>query len=752
MSAVLKSKNILITILIFVAMIATTVISGWYLQKSILIQISDNFVPMQFNTAICFLLSALATIFLILQKKKLSILLAIALLILAGLSGVQYLIGQDFGIDQIFMDAYLLVHTTYPGRMGISTSICFALVGIIVISQNRANNLWFINHSVMVVIAIALLSFIGYLGNINTAYVWGNMSGMAVHTAFNFIILGAVIFIHQILRDQNKTSIQSWHIAPTITACLILFLGFWQSLESFQIQQIEKQIQRSTQAVIKTIRLSLEVQNAELVQLIEFSEEYIINTRNEADDNIVRYFNSHNDILSVNWVDENNTLKWSLSRNEINITPNLYRINESLATASKETLNRIHEAQIVWEKLDSNDISTYYLIYPLYYQGKYYGTINISYLTKDLIPKYVIQSEIFATYLISLYSEKNNVYRSFSLDFLKKAKTYSTFNTLQYSQTFPIFDQQLTIKVQPSPELIEDNLSSLPKFILVMGIMMSLLVAYSLTARIKEQEANLQSEKRQKEIINIQQQSIIEHEKLEKSLLQSNEELDKFAYIASHDLKSPLRGIAQVVSWVEEDLQDTISDEINGHLTLIKNRINRLESLLNDLLDYSRVGRLHGDFIELDPKQFILEIFQLSNPPKEFQCAISTKIQTINTLHVPLALIIRNLVSNAIKHHNRKDGILNITISDQPKFIEFIIKDDGPGIAPQYHEKIFEVFQTLNSRDKVEGSGIGLSIIKKLVKNYNASLNLKSDGISGSTFILHWPKAQTLQEVKNASK
>lgn len=110
MSAVLKNKNILITMLSFVALIAITVMSGWYLQKSILIQISDNFVPMQFNTAICFLLSALATIFLILQKKKLSILLAIALLILAGLSGVQYLIGQDLGIDQIFMDAYSEKH------------------------------------------------------------------------------------------------------------------------------------------------------------------------------------------------------------------------------------------------------------------------------------------------------------------------------------------------------------------------------------------------------------------------------------------------------------------------------------------------------------------------------------------------------------------------------------------------------------------------------------------------------------------
>ncbi len=154
----------------------------------------------------------------------------------------------------------------------------------------------------------------------------------------------------------------------------------------------------------------------------------------------------------------------------------------------------------------------------------------------------------------------------------------------------------------------------------------------------------------------------------------------------------------------------------------------------------------------LPSEEFILEIFQLSNPPEEFKCVINTDIQTIETLHVPLALIIRNLVSNAIKHHDRKDGMLNITVKDQSEFIEFIIKDDGPGIDPKYHEKIFEVFQTLNSRDKVEGSGIGLSIIKKLVNNYQAMLDLDSDGINGSTFILHWPKVQRLHEVKNASE
>lgn len=152
-----KVTPILITLLSVVAFIALTVITGWYLQESLLIQISSSFVPMQFNTAICFLLAAIATISLILQKKTLSISLAIILIVLAGLTGFQYIIGQNLGIDQLFMEAYLLVHSPNPGRMGLSTSICFVLIGISVIAENRTINLGIIKHLVMIVIAIALL-------------------------------------------------------------------------------------------------------------------------------------------------------------------------------------------------------------------------------------------------------------------------------------------------------------------------------------------------------------------------------------------------------------------------------------------------------------------------------------------------------------------------------------------------------------------------------------------------------------------
>jgi len=747
-----KVTPILITLLSVVAFIALTVITGWYLQESLLIQISSSFVPMQFNTAICFLLAAIATISLILQKKILSISLAIILIVLAGITGFQYIIGQNLGIDQLFMEAYLLVHSPNPGRMGLSTSICFVLIGISVIAENRTINLGIIKHLVMIVIAIALLSFIGYLGNINTAYVWGNMSGMAVHTAFNFIILGLVIFLVQVQHNKNIEHNKPWHIAPIVTSSLILFLGFWQSLESFQIQLMSKQIQKSTEAVTKSIELGFNIQNAEIEQFAILFKENIHNPKTVLTDNMANYFNSHNAVLSINWLDEDNQLQWSITRDESNIATNTQSTIQSLVTPSIKEIKSEQEPFIVWGNMMNNSVATYQVLYPLFELDKYYGAFQVTFLTNTLIPAYLTESDIFATHLISLDTDEGNVFRSFALDTLLEAKKHAAFNTISHEQSFSMLGQQLTLKLQPSVEFMEDNLSPIPKFILVIGVLMSFLIAYALIMRVKERQAYQLSEANQQKIISIQKQAIIKHEKLEKTLTRSNEELDKFAYIASHDLKSPLRGIAQVVSWVEDDLKDTISDETSGHLKLIKNRIERLERLLNDLLDYSRVGRLHGDFIHIAPEEFILEIFQLSNPPAEFKCVINTDIQTIETLHVPLALIIRNLVSNAIKHHDRKDGMLNITVKDQSEFIEFIIKDDGPGIDPKYHEKVFEVFQTLNARDKVEGSGIGLSIIRKLVNNYQATLNLDSDGLNGSTFILHWPKVQRLHEVKNASE
>ena len=520
-----KVTPILITLLSVVAFIALTVITGWYLQESLLIQISSSFVPMQFNTAICFLLAAIATIFLILQKKTLSISLAIILIVLAGLTGFQYIIGQNLGIDQLFMEAYLLVHSPNPGRMGLSTSICFVLIGISVIAENRTINLGIIKHLVMIVIAIALLSFIGYLGNINTAYVWGNMSGMAVHTAFNFIILGLVIFLVQVQHNKNIEHNKPWHIAPIVTSSLILFLGFWQSLESFQIQLMSKQIQKSTEAVTKSIELGFNIQNAEIEQFAILFKENIHNPKTVLTDNMANYFNSHNAVLSINWLDEDNQLQWSITRDERSIATNTQSTIQSLVTPSIKEIKSEQEPFIVWGNMMNNSVATYQVLYPLFELDKYYGAFQVTFLTNTLIPAYLTESDIFATHLISLDTDEGNVFRSFALDTLLEAKKHAAFNTISHEQSFSMLGQQLTLKLQPSVEFMEDNLSPIPKFILVIGVLMSFLIAYALIMRVKERQAYQLSEANQQKIISIQKQAIIKHEKLEKTLTRSNEEL-----------------------------------------------------------------------------------------------------------------------------------------------------------------------------------------------------------------------------------
>lgn len=235
-------------------------------------------------------------------------------------------------------------------------------------------------------------------------------------------------------------------------------------------------------------------------------------------------------------------------------------------------------------------------------------------------------------------------------------------------------------------------------------------------------------------------------------LERSNRELATFAYVASHDLRSPLRGISQLAEWIVEDLGETPSPEIANYLRLLKSRIGRMEALLDDLLAYSRVGRIEGDIAEVDVAELCRDVFDLNNPPPDFKLHVEGDLPRFATLGTPLTLVFRNLISNAIKHHNRRDGVITITSVDDGEAYVFSVGDDGPGIPPEYHERVFGLFQTLKPRDEVEGSGMGLALVKKIVEIYDGWVRLESDGKSGATFRFRWPKPAKLQEILNGRK
>lgn len=233
---------------------------------------------------------------------------------------------------------------------------------------------------------------------------------------------------------------------------------------------------------------------------------------------------------------------------------------------------------------------------------------------------------------------------------------------------------------------------------------------------------------------------ITESVRVTEELKRSNKELNDFAYVASHDLKAPLRGIMQLSSWIEEDIADYANEDTKSNLKLLMNRTSRLEKLLEDLLDYSRIGRKSGEIQSVDTKELVLNTFDLLDPPNHISLIFQGTMPVINTAITPFEIIMRNLIGNAIKHNDKAEGIIKVSSKEYLKYHQFSVIDNGTGIPEKYHKQIFELFKTLRPRDEIEGSGMGLSIVKKLLDYHGGSIVIESDGENGACFTFTWPK------------
>jgi light-regulated signal transduction histidine kinase (bacteriophytochrome) len=222
----------------------------------------------------------------------------------------------------------------------------------------------------------------------------------------------------------------------------------------------------------------------------------------------------------------------------------------------------------------------------------------------------------------------------------------------------------------------------------------------------------------------------------------SNQELNDFAYIVSHDLKAPLRGIKNLAQWIATDHADKLGEAGREKVSLLSRQVDRMHQLIEGVLEYSRVGRIKEEKVWVDLNELVPQIVEMVCPPENIAVTIDTELPTIECEQTRITQVFENLLSNAVKYMNKPQGHVHVGCTEKEGFWEFSVADNGPGIEKKYFESIFKIFQTLSPRDKFESTGIGLTIVKKIVALYGGKIRVESTVGEGSTFFFTLPIQQ----------
>lgn len=224
-------------------------------------------------------------------------------------------------------------------------------------------------------------------------------------------------------------------------------------------------------------------------------------------------------------------------------------------------------------------------------------------------------------------------------------------------------------------------------------------------------------------------------------LTAANEELTSFAYVVSHDLKAPLRGIAALADWIAADHAHLFDDAGREHMRLLIGRVHRMGALIDGILEYSRVGRVRESRSAVDLGPVLAEVIDMVAASSGVTVAVAPGMPVVWAEPTRIRQVFHNLLSNAVRYMDKADGHVSVGWADEGGQWRFVVADNGPGIEPRHAERIFGLFQTLAPRDRVESTGVGLALVKKIVEMYGGMVAVEPTPGGGATFSFTLPKS-----------
>lgn len=821
-----------------------TVIFGWTVRDTTLIQVAPAMTPMQFNTAAGLVLCGAGLLAIASHRRRIAALLGAFVAVGASLTLLQYVAGLNLGIDECFVDHFVTVNTTYPGRMAPNTALCFILFGVS-LWQPHLGRWGTITSSTLcsIVASLGFVTLVSYLAGIDSAYSWGRMTPMAVHTAAGFFVLGLGGIAREVVQTEGQRRRVSFSPLPTGVALAATTLWVWQAVYHDEQTKIRDLVRNQAEEITRLLDMEITYHDHALNRMAARAATGTGTDKATWTADALAHLRDFQTVAAIAWAGPDSRIRWlePLKGNEDIIgfelashpqgRDVLARVQETGGPASTSVLSisQIGKSFIVLSPIVKAGESTGYLL-GLYRLDRLFDVLSAA--TRDNYRYRVWEGAnlIFATdtgawpdgpasELMVTDDLRNGVWRLdlmprptwlasqrsnlpililFSGLFLSAATTIALllleavqrqYEVIQWkeSRLRQIFESAPTgmITADRTGRICDVNPAALHQF----GCERTALVGHPLetfvpgvgesinhfgaepgalrharralgevrecTARrgngapFQVEIALAPFESGEGTQILVLITDITERDEARRKLeahtreLESiNRDLDDFAYVASHDLRAPLTAIASLVHWIEEDTADALPPGSAKHLSLIKNRVGRMGKLLEDLLDYSRAGRSAHETELVDTAEMVSQVTDLVRGAAPV--TIRTQgLPTFETVRTPLHQIMRNLISNAIKHHDGDSCMLEISADDSGASYLFRVADDGPGIPRQFHKKVFSMFQTLRPRDEVEGSGMGLALVRKVVERHGGRVYLVDTGGRGTTVEFTWPKANS---------
>ncbi len=675
-----------------VTAIGLVVMLGWHFQQPRAVQLYVSFVPMQYNAALAFALLGGALCGLFAQRQGIALTAAGSVITLGMLTLLQYVLGVSLGIDQWLMDHSMIVDIPHPGRMAPNTAVCFVLSGVAIVRTSTGTSSAASAAAAIlsaIVFSLALVAFVGYLMAMPTAYGWGQLTRMALHTAVAFLLASsALVAWHWQLAEQR---LPAWLPTLVAIAAMTTSVLFAQSLLAQQDIQL--------QAKATGFQITL---NHRLADLQKALERMAGRQQRPLPTDRPAQWREDTDWYRRHFLEIKGLAILAADGQPLHCSPPDHRpvVTADCCGGPVSAVQPMAASAV-------NRQGEFLIVHAISTEGQQ-------------------AAQLVATCDFSSFLQGTPALLE-AFDVQLAAATDGP--PSGFHRVLRLSDATYPLQLRPLPGQGR-NLGAVA-MVLLAGMGVSALLYWLVTSQQK---------------ISQTMQTLRVYAA---SLDRSNQELQQFAYVAAHDLRSPLRGLSHLTRFIREDVEEAdaaLPNSVQQYIAELDAQVQRMQGLLSGLLDYSRVGREAQPVTQVKLEKLVDDAIAMSDVPAGFCVTKPVQYPLLQAPPNALARVLQNLIDNAVKHHDQPRGRIAIDIEDQGDMVLFRIADDGPGIPANAREKVFQIFQTLKPKSKFSShsqsanSGIGLAIVRKLVVDAGGTIQVQESQWGGAEFRVGWPK------------